>query len=64
MNLPFFADLMQHTLGTFQLDDSSVALLALLGGMMAGYRLTGWHDRLKARRARVARSQDLPRKRD
>jgi len=64
MNLLFFADSLQHALSTFQLDDSSIALIALVGGMMVGYRLTGWHDQLKARRSRVARTRDLPRKRD
>jgi hypothetical protein len=41
--------------GSFaQLDDSSVALLALLLGMIGGYQLTGWHTQLKAKRARIA----------
>jgi hypothetical protein len=48
---------MPHLLSAFQLDDSSVALIALLAGMMGGYRLTGWHEQLKAKRARVAASK-------
>ena len=64
MKLFWLADSLPQLLGTFQLDDSSVALLALLAGMMVGYRLTGWHERLKARRARIARSQGLRTKRD
>ena len=43
-----------HHLNSFQLDDSSMALLALLVGMIGGYRITGWHAQLKARRAKVA----------
>ena len=42
-----------HLLGSIQLDDSSVSLIALLAGMVGGYRLTGWHGQLKAKRARV-----------
>jgi hypothetical protein len=52
MNAISFAQ--QHLSG-LQLDDSSVALIALLVGMIGGYRLTGWHEQLKAKRARVAR---------
>jgi hypothetical protein len=54
-----FADHFARFFGAFQLDDSSVALIALLAGMMGGWKLTGWHDQLKARRARV---QDASRK--
>jgi hypothetical protein len=43
-----------HHLNSFQLDDSSMALLALLVGMIGGYRITGWHEQLKARRAKIA----------
>ena len=47
------------------MDDSSVALIALLAGMIGGWRLTGWHEQLKAKRARVSRKpQGLPRKPD
>ena len=48
-----------HLLGSIQLDDSSVSLIALLGGIMGGYRLTGWHEQMKAKRARV--TADKPR---
>jgi len=54
-----------HAVSTLQADDSSVALIALLAGMVAGYRITGWHAQLKARRARIAqKSQAVPRKPD
>ena len=42
-----------HFVGAFQLDDSSVALIALLGGMYGGFWLNGRHEQLKARRAKV-----------
>jgi len=53
-------------LNSWQLDDSSLALLALLAGMIGGYRITGWHTQLKARRAKIAarRPQTLGRKAD
>jgi hypothetical protein len=51
-----------HLFSTFQLDDSSVALIALLAGMLGGYRLTGWHEQLKAKRARVAASKPRSRR--
>ena len=48
-----------------EFDDSSISLLALLLGMIGGYRITGWHAQLKARRARIDRKpQDQPRQRD
>jgi hypothetical protein len=31
-------------LGSFSLDDSSLALIALLAGMAGGYVLTNWRD--------------------
>jgi hypothetical protein len=65
MSVFYFADSFAHVLSTFQLDDSSVALIALLAGMIGGYRITGWHAQLKARRARIAqKSQAAPRKPD
>jgi hypothetical protein len=48
-----------HLLGSIQLDDSSISLIALLAGMVGGYRLTGWHEQFKAKRARV--TADKPR---
>ena len=57
MNLISLAGSCTHFLGTFQMDDSSVALVALLAGMIGGYRLTGWHDQLKAKRAKIARKK-------
>jgi hypothetical protein len=54
MNVLSLADSFAQHIRTFQLDDSSVALIALLAGMIGGYRLTGWHEQLKARRAKIA----------
>jgi hypothetical protein len=51
-----------HLFSSFQLDDSSVALIALLAGMMGGYRLTGWHEQMKAKRARIAASKPQDRR--
>ncbi len=63
MNLFSYAGSLAHHMSAFQLDDSSVALIALLAGMIGGYRITGWHAQLKARRARVAaKPQALTRK--
>jgi hypothetical protein len=53
MDITSIAESLPHFFSTFQLDDSSVALIALLAGMMGGYRLTGWHEQLKAKRAKV-----------
>jgi hypothetical protein len=60
----FVGSVAQH-MSSLQLDDSSMALLALLVGMIGGYRITNWHAQLKAKRAKVAqRPQDVTRKRD
>ena len=65
MNPVSFLDAFAHFLGWLQMDDSSVALIALLAGMLGGWRLTDWHEQLKAKRAKVARRpQVLPRKPD
>jgi len=53
MNMLSVVGSFAHQLNSFQLDDSSIALLALLVGMVGGYRITSWHAQLKARRARV-----------
>jgi hypothetical protein len=42
-----------HHVGGFQLDDSSLALIALLAGMYGGYWINGRHEQLKAKRAKV-----------
>jgi hypothetical protein len=57
MDITSIAASLPRLFSTFQLDDSSVALIALLAGMMGGYRLTGWHEQLKAKRAKVAASK-------
>jgi len=65
MNVFSFADAFAQHLRAFQLDDSSVALIALLAGMIGGYRITGWHAQLKAKRAKIAgKSHVVPRKSD
>jgi hypothetical protein len=57
MDISSIVGSLPHFFSTFQLDDSSVALIALLAGMMGGYRLTGWHEQLKAKRAKVSASK-------
>jgi len=65
MNVFSFADSFAHFFSLFQLDDSSIALIALLAGMVGGYRITGWHEQLKARRAKIAgKPQAVQRKAD
>ncbi len=64
MNALSLAGSFAHHLNSFQLDDSSIALLALLVGMIGGYRLTGWHAQLKAKRARVVARERMTRKPD
>jgi hypothetical protein len=59
MDLFSFAGSFAHSFSGFQLDDSSVALIALLAGMMGGYRLTGWHERFKAKRAKLERKPSV-----
>ena len=65
MLLISFAAPVAHLYNSVQPDDSGVALLAMLAGMIGGYRLTGWHAQLKAKRAKVESKQKAwPRKRD
>ena len=65
MNAFSFVGSVAQQMSSLQLDDSSVALLALLVGMIGGYRITNWHAQLKAKRAKVAqRPQGINRKPD
>jgi hypothetical protein len=55
MNLASFASSLPHLFGSFAVDDSSLALIALLAGMAGGWTLTGWRDQVKAKKARINR---------
>lgn len=45
-----------HLFNSVTLDDSSLALIALLAGMAAGYLLTNWRDQqLRARKLKINR---------
>ncbi len=52
MNFASFIEPIQHV--SYAIDDSSLALMALLAGMIGGWKITGWREQLKARRVRVA----------
>ena len=56
MDVFSFVGSFAHHVGAFQLDDSSVALIALLGGMYGGYWLNGRHEQLKAKRGKIPAS--------
>lgn len=56
MDVFSFVGSFTHYVGAFQLDDSSVALISLLGGMYGGYWLNGRHEQLKAKRAKIPSS--------
>jgi hypothetical protein len=66
MNAVSYAGSFAQQMSALQLDDSSVALLALLLGMIGGWQIPTWHAQLKAKRARVLaqRSQTVVRQRD
>jgi hypothetical protein len=53
MDVFSFVGSFAHSVGALQLDDSSVALIALLGGMYGGYWINGRHEQLKAKRAKI-----------
>jgi hypothetical protein len=47
---------LSHLLSSFTLDDSSLALIALLAGMAAGWTLTNWRDQqLRAKKLKANR---------
>jgi hypothetical protein len=47
-----------HLLNSFTLDDSSLALIALLAGMAGGYLLTNWRDQqLRTKKLKIDRKQ-------
>lgn len=59
MNIFSFLEPLQRA--SFALDDSTLSLMALLVGMVGGWRLSGWREQLKAKRARIriARKTDV-----
>ena len=42
-------------LGSLQLDDNTISVLVMLLGIIIGWKLTGWHQQMKAKRVKVAR---------
>jgi hypothetical protein len=55
MNFVSIAASLPHLFSSLTLDDSSLALIALLAGMAGGWTLTGWRDQVKARKAKIDR---------
>jgi hypothetical protein len=54
MNFASLIAPIQHV--SYAIDDSSLALMALLAGMIGGWKITGWREQLKARRVRVEKA--------
>jgi len=50
MNLLSIMEPIQHA--SYAIDDSSLAVMALVAGMIGGWKVTGWREQLKARRVR------------
>jgi hypothetical protein len=47
-----------HLLNSFTLDDSSLALIALLAGMAGGWALNNWRDQqLKTKKMKINRDR-------
>ena len=42
-------------LGALQLDDNTISVLVMLLGIIIGWKLTAWHQQVKAKRVKVAR---------
>lgn len=55
MHLDSFASSLPHLFSSFAIDDSSLAMIALLAGMVGGWTLTGWRDQVKAKKAKIDR---------
>lgn len=51
MNLSSLIEPIQRV--SYSIDDSSLALMSLLVGMIGGWKITNWREQLKARRVRV-----------
>jgi len=64
MNIAAFLEYLPSLLSTGALDESSVALIALVGGIVGGWTITGWrHQQLKARKIKIERKDEItPRK--
>ena len=47
---------LQHLVSSIALNDSSLALIALLAGMLGGWTLTNWRDQqVRIKRAKIDR---------
>ncbi|HXR90408.1 MAG TPA: hypothetical protein VN750_09015 [Steroidobacteraceae bacterium] len=55
MNLSSLIEPIQRV--SYSIDDSSLALMSLLAGMIGGWKITNWREQLKARRVRVEDKQ-------
>ncbi len=51
MNISSFFEAIQRV--SFAIDDSTLAVMALLVGMIGGWKFTGWREQFKARRVRI-----------
>ena len=54
MNLSSLIEPIQHV--SYAIDDGTLALMALLAGMIGGWKITGWREQLKAKRVRVEKA--------
>ena len=45
-----------RTAAPFSIDDSTMSVLAMLLGIIAGWTLTGLHQQMKAKRVKMARA--------
>jgi hypothetical protein len=62
MNIAAFFAPIQHL--SFAIDDSTLAVMALLAGMIGGWKFTGWREQLKAKRVRIEHKTEPLRKQD
>lgn len=49
---------------SFQFDDSTVSVLAMLIGIVGGWTLTGLHQQMKARKVKLDRKRAEPLRKD
>jgi hypothetical protein len=49
-------------LSSIPIDDSSISVLAMLGGIIGGWTLTGVHQKLQAKRVKARKQQESLRK--
>jgi len=64
MNVFELAQALLHGARALPMDDNSLSMLLMLIGVVGGVVISGYFSQAKAKKVKIERKQDLPRKRE